>query len=171
MLFIIRYLKSRRIFKLNDATNIEHTTLILMLQVCHKSCCINHYICYIWYNLLHGKEQTVNFKLKDLQRFIVSEFTWISDHTTIKLGYTICDFETANFLSMSKYPVGTLRYIYSEYRLNELVQLSNGKLLSFIPIFTGSSLYHIIYMIISASVELTKSWITCRTSLFVKTAY
>ena len=128
-----------------------------MLQVCHMSCYIYHYICNIFV-LVPSEQPIINdFKLKDLQRFIVSEFTWISDHTTIKLGYTICDFETANFLSMSKYPVGTLRYIYSEYRLNELVQLSNGKLLSFIPIFTGSSLYHIIYMIISTSVELTKS--------------
>ena len=75
------------------------------------------------------QERVVIFMLKlpDLQRFIVSEFKF-SNYASIKVGYTICDFETTQFLSMVKYPVGKLRYTYFEYRLTEIVQSNTGEI-------------------------------------------
>ena len=65
-------------------------------------------------------------KLHDLQRFIVSEFKFGKSNMT-KFRYTICDFETAQYLKTTHYPLGTLRYNYYEYRLNEIVQSVQGK--------------------------------------------
>ena len=82
----------------------------------------------IYEDSIHIKTQAVIFlmKLPDLQRFIVSEFKF-GDYTSIKFSYTICDFETAQFLSTINYPLGKLRYNYFEYRLNEIVQSYGGK--------------------------------------------